>query len=57
MIGEGDGFIFESGNKIELEVNINKAFSCQWNNEKIKEKSIERFSSERYFELIQKLYK
>lgn len=57
LIGEGDGFIFESGNKIELGENINKAFSCQWNNEKIKEKSIERFSSERYFELIQKLYK
>ncbi|MBE6309980.1 MAG: glycosyltransferase [Bacteroidales bacterium] len=56
LIGEGDGFIFESGNKIELGENINKAFSCQWNNEKIKEKSIERFSSERYFELIQKVY-
>ena len=56
LIKDGHGLVFESGNKLELADVINKAFSCEWNNEKIKANSLERFSPEKYFELIQKVY-
>ena len=37
----------------DLEIAINKAFECNWDNLKIKEKSIERFSPKKYFLLIE----
>lgn len=51
------GFIFESGNKIEMKVAIKKAFQNKWKNSEIKKKSIERFSPEKYFLLIEDIYK
>lgn len=56
LIGGGDGFVFESRIKDELADVINMSFSYQWNNENIKKNSLERFSPERYLELIQKVY-
>lgn len=51
------GYKFVSGNKEDLEIAINKAFECNWDNSKIKEKSIERFSPKKYFLLIENIYK
>lgn len=54
---EMTGYKFVSGNKEDLEIAINKAFECNWDNLKIKEKSIERFSPKKYFMLIENIYK
>lgn len=51
------GFIVESGNKVEMKVAIEKAFQNKWKNSEIKKKSIERFSPEKYFLLIENSYK
>ena len=50
------GYKFVSGNKEDLEIAINKAFECNWDNSKIKENSLERFSPKKYFLLIENIY-
>lgn len=57
LIGVGDGFVFTSGDKAELAEKIKQAFVTQWDNTKIKAKSVERFSPEKYFVQIKEIYK
>ena len=57
LIGLGDGLVFKSGDKAELSKMINQAFSTEWDHDAIKKKSLERFSSDKYFELIREIYK
>lgn len=50
------GLIFTSGNKQELKEAIENAFSKEWNNAEIKQKSMDRFSKEHHYDLLEKLY-
>ena len=51
------GLIFTSGNKQELKEAIENAIAVNWDYRKIKQESLIRFSQEKHFELLEKVYK
>lgn len=58
LIDENEtGLIYESGNKKELQESIEKAIAANWDYRKIKQESLIRFSQEKHFELLEKVYK
>lgn len=57
LIDNGDtGYIFESGNSAQLRECIENAFSQQWDYDKIKMLSLCRFSQEKHYALLEKVY-
>lgn len=57
LIDNGDtGYIFESENSAQLRECIENAFSQQWDYDKIKMLSLCRFSQEKHYALLEKVY-
>ena len=56
LISDKDGLIFESGNAEDLKKCVESAFEHDWNNSDIQNNAINRFSPDKYYELIQKIY-
>lgn len=50
------GMIFESGNVEQLKDAIEQAFESEWDNRKIKDNSMKRFSSETHYDKLMKVY-
>ncbi len=57
LIGDESGYVYESGNKEELLVAINKAFTTQWDNEGLAKTALHRFSADQHVALLGELYK
>lgn len=56
LIEKESGVIFESRNADDLKKCVESAFERDWNNSDIQNNAINRFSPDKYYELIQKIY-
>ncbi|MCM1518072.1 MAG: glycosyltransferase [Pseudoflavonifractor sp.] len=57
LIDEGKtGLTFESGDAESMRDAVTKAFEMDWDNEVIKEVSFARFSADRHYEILEKIY-